>query len=223
MRLRFAAFWMVFALWVPLALTNIAPGQSPGPKVGGDVSPDSAQAVLIPFPVELRRENISSRGQGCCVFRSIHHASLWQSVPQLTDFPEWLQRKGLAGGGYPGNVIERITAICRERSLPEPRYVQATGGANLIEILKLATKTGRLPGATYSYSPTGRYNGQRIAHMVNPVHVTDQWVAILDNNYIGQLEWIPTRQYLPVLAGRSGNDGWVVVLLNPGPPPAFKS
>lgn len=54
-----------------------------------------------------------------------------------------------------------------------------------LERLKLACRTGRMPGVTYAFSPTGRYGGARIAHMVNLVHADDQWFAVLDNNYPG--------------------------------------
>lgn len=214
---------LLAALLFAAGLTAQTP---PRPVVGGDVSPDGKEPVAIPFPVELRRENIvSPRGsnQGCCVHTSAHHIALWQSIPQWKEFPAWVQSKGIPGGANPGLFKQRTTAICKERGLPEPAYIQVTGGKNVVDMIKLALRTGRKVGATYCYSPTGRYGGARIAHMLNVVHCTDQWVAVLDNNYIDKLEWIPADQFLPVLAGRSGQDGWIIVALNPGPPPALKT
>src|SRR5438132_258415 len=132
-------------------------GTTYGASVSGPTAPDGTE-IQIDLPQNLQRRNTSSRGEGCCVFTSIHHAALWQDVPALQEFPKWLQSKGLPGGGYPGNVKSRITQICKERGLPEPEYIQVQGRD--LEILKLATKTGRLPAVTYSKSPTGRYSGQ---------------------------------------------------------------
>jgi hypothetical protein len=42
-----------------------------------------------------------------------------------------------------------------------------------IALLRLAVKTGRMPGVTCSLSPGGRYCGARIAHMVSLVHARE--------------------------------------------------
>lgn len=188
-----------------------------GATVAGPTAPDGTE-IQIDLPQNLQRRNTSSRGEGCCVFTSIHHAALWQDVPALQEFPKWLQAKGLSGGGYPGNVKARITAICKDRNVAEPEYIQVQGRD--LEILKLATKTGRLPAVTYSRSPTGRYNGGTIAHMVNLPHATDSTFAVLDNNYLDpgkNIEWMSPAEFqkYPSLGG----DYWAVILLNQGPPP----
>jgi hypothetical protein len=41
-----------------------------------------------------------------------------------------------------------------------------------------------MPAVTYGYSP--RYGG-RVAHMVNLVHLSERWAAILDNNFPGRI------------------------------------
>ena len=182
--------------------------------VGGNVAPDGTE-IQIDLPDSLQRSNTSSRGEGCCVFTSIHHSALWHDVPALQEFPKWLQSKGLSGGGYPGNVQARITAICKDRGLPEPDYVQVEGTD--LEILKLACKTGRFPAVTYSKSPTGRYNGKRISHMVSLANATDKFFGVLDNNYIHSSEWMTPTEFAkyPSLGGQY----WAVVLLASGPPP----
>ena len=186
-------------------------------NVGGKVAPDGSE-LHIDLAAELHRANVTSRGQGCCVFTSLHHSSLWQNVPALEEFPKWLQAKGLAGGGYPQNVKERITAICKERGVPEPAYIQVEGPD--LEILKIACKSGRLPAVTYSRSPTGRYNGQRISHMVSLVHASDSAFCVLDNNYVkepleSRYEWMTPTEF-----SKSYAPGWAVILVTNGPPPA---
>lgn len=190
-------------------------GASYAATVGGNIAPDGRQ-IHNDLPEDLHRRNTSSRGQGCCVFTSIHHAALWQDVPALHEFPKWLQAKGLPGGGYPGNVKERITKICKERGVPEPAYIQVEGRD--LEILKLACRSGRIPAVTYMRSPTGRYGGSGIAHMVSMPHCDEKYVGILDNNYIHSIEWMSPDEYLRVCNG--GRDYWAVILLDAGPPPA---
>jgi len=187
--------------------------------VGGPVTPDGVE-LQIDLPGELHRKNTSSRGLGNCVFTSIHHAALWQNVPALQEFPKWLIDKGIPGGGYPEKVADLIPKIARDRGLPVPEYIQVEGGD--LEVLKLAAKTGRLPCVTYSFSPTGRYGGQRIAHMVNSpaCGAGGRYWAILDNNYPGsqQYEFLTEAEF-----SRTYAPGWAVILLNPGPPPPPRS
>jgi ketol-acid reductoisomerase len=122
------------------------------------------------------------------------------------------------GGGWPEKVDKMIEKICTERKTSKPAYLQVEGAD--LEIIKLALKTGRMPCTTYSISPTGRYGGQKIAHMVNTVHMDETWAAVLDNNYPGDdaYEWMDLAAYRRAYA--SGSTGWTVILLaNPPPPP----
>jgi hypothetical protein len=185
--------------------------------VGGPVHADGTE-LDCDLPGSLHRRNVQSRGQGCCVFTSLHHASTWANLPALQEFPRWLQAKGLPGGGYPGNVKDRITAICRDRGLPEPAYIQVEG--NDLEILRAACRTGRMPAVTYGFSPSGRYGGQRISHMVNLVHADDRHFVVLDNNFPGETayEWLTPQEFLQAYRATGGN-GWAVILLAEGPPP----
>jgi hypothetical protein len=184
--------------------------------VGGRIAPDGAE-IQIDLPNEYHRRNVSSRGQGCCVQTSIGHSARWQNVPALIDFQVWVQQKGIPGGAYPGAVDERIPRCCKDRGYPVAKYLQYSGRDTAI--LKAALKSGRFPAVTYSRSPTGRYNGGRIAHMVSMPHGDETRVAILDNNYPGvaNYEWMTWDEFIRVCNGGGGY--WAVILLDPGPPP----
>jgi hypothetical protein len=92
------------------------------------------------------------------------------------------------------------------------------GGKETLDVLRTALKMGRMVSCTYSISPTGRYGGGRISHMVNLVHLDDKYAAILDNNYIGdtKYEWLTIDEFVKTYTG--GRAGWAIVLLDPGPP-----
>jgi hypothetical protein len=60
-------------------------------------------------------------------------------------------------------------------------------------------------GVTYGYSP--RYKS-KISHMVDCVHFTDKWAAVLDNNFPGedQYEWMAPDEFLS--RWKQVNGGW---------------
>lgn len=196
-------------------------------KVGGKIAPDGRTEIQIDLPGHLHRENIGSppprfpgdpRSLGCCVFRSLDHAAHWQNVKVLQGFPEWMVKEGIPGGGWPEKVRSLVSRKCKQAGVPVPDYIQVEGMD--LEILKLACATGRMPSVTYGFSPTGRYNHQKVAHMTNVVHCDDAWVAILDNNFIGEnkYEWMTPAEFRRVYA-----PGWAVILLDCGPPPPPKN
>lgn len=184
--------------------------------VGGATDADGTQIQCDLPGSEHMKNAVGSDGSGLCVFTSIAHSARWQNVPLLTDFRDWM--KSRPGGGYPSKVDKMIARIAKEKSAVAPDYVQVEGTD--LEVLKLACRTGRMPSVTYSRSPTGRYGGQRIAHMVNLVHADDRHFVVLDNNYPGEdrYEWLSAEEFLKTYA--SGGGGWAVILLSPGPPPA---
>lgn len=186
-------------------------------QIGGVIAPDKTAEIAIDLPGELHRRNTTSKRLGLCVFTSIHHASLWQNVPALHEFPKYLQDKGIAGGGWPDKVDALIPKCASANGYPTPEYIQVESAD--LEILKLAIKTGRMPSVTYGQSPTGRYNGRRIAHMVNLVHADDKYFCVLDNNYIGveNYEWMSPAEFRHTYTVVGG--GWSVILLDAGPPP----
>lgn len=184
-------------------------------KVGGNVGPDGTE-ILCDLPGSQHLQNKGgSDGAGLCVFTSVDHAARWQNVPALVGFRDYMTR--YPGGGWPEKLAKYITKICKERGVPEPKYVQIENSRDL-EILRLASKTGRFISITYERSPTGRYSGQRIAHMVNVSHADPKWIVVLDNNYPGpeRYEWMSPDEFLRVC-----NPGgfWAVILLDPAPPP----
>jgi len=187
--------------------------------VGGKIAPDGKTEIQVDLPGNLHRANVTSRGQGCCTHTSVHHAALWQNVPALQEFPKWVQDKGLPGGTYPDLMAQRIKAMCKERGVPEPAYIQVEGGKEVVELVKAALASGRMPCVTYSLSPTGRYGGKRISHMVNASHGDEKTFAILDNNYTGEkaYEWLTPDEFFRTFTG--GRAGWALILLDAGPPP----
>ena len=187
-----------------------------GASVGGNVAPDGTE-IDCDLPGDRHMKNKGgSDGAGLCVFTSIGHSADWQNVEVLKDFRDWMTKH--PGGGYPSKVDSMIEKICAEKGVPKPGYLQYEGGQT--ELLKMACKLGRMPAVTYCVSPTGRYGGSRIAHMVSLVHADDKGnFGILDNNYPGadQIEWLNEDEFKRTFTGMGG--GWAVILLAPPPPP----
>jgi hypothetical protein len=181
----------------------------------GAESPDGRAVVRTDLAPDYRKANISSKGLGCCVFRSGDHAAHYQNIPALYGWPEWMVAHGIPGGGWPDKVDDLIPRIAKDRGLPVPTYVQHTGGNP--EFLELALKTGRMVCVNYN----GRddfYRGP-IAHVVNLVYLDDKRAAILDNNRIGVYVWMTRDEFLSRWRGPSG--GWAYVLLGSPCPPAL--
>jgi hypothetical protein len=185
-----------------------------GASVGGMETP-SGKPAACPLPKEFHLTNRGgSDGAGLCVFCSIQHSAVWASVPELEDMFKWMWDK--PGGGYPSKVDAMIKRKCEQAGRPVPQYVQIE--SKDLAPLKLACKSGRMPAITYGVSPTGRYNGRRIAHMVSLVHA-DEWFGILDNNYPHTVEWLTEEEFKRAYYQNGTGSGWAVILLEPGPPP----
>jgi hypothetical protein len=201
-----------------LSLMVLAGSLATGASVGGKVAPDGKTEIQCDLPGKEHRHNISSRGQGCCTQTSVHHSAVWQNVDALKEFHTWVQKKGLPGGSYPQEMDKRIKMICQDRGLPAPPYLNVQGGKEVLDLLKAALGAGRMVCVTYSFSPTGRYGGQRISHMVNCVHMDEKYAVILDNNYEGEdkYEWLSIDEFMRTFTG-GGKTGWAVILLDPGP------
>jgi hypothetical protein len=190
-------------------------------SVGGNKAPDGTE-IHCDLPASLHRKNTTSRGQGCCVWTSIHHAAMWQNVQAYQEAPQWIQGKGIAGGAHSGSVAKQLPEMAKERGYADPpKFLNYEG--NDLELLKIACRGGRCPAVTYSFSPTGRYGGSRIAHMVSLLHASDRWFAIVDNNHVGanQIEWLSPAEFKKTWTGMGG--GWAVILLSGGPPPPPKN
>lgn len=182
------------------------------PVIGGRVSPDGKEEIMIDLPRSCRKKNIASRGLGCCVFRSGDYAGHWDNEPELYDLPERMKAAGVPGGGYPKKVDEIFKRFC-----PHVRYIQDTSGDP--EILKAILASGR--GACITYDGFDPHYGQHsIAHMVFLVHFSDNWACISDNNFIEENEfvWMSPAELVKRWKG-GGGGGWVYCLLKPPPPP----
>jgi hypothetical protein len=198
--------------WMLIAGLAVAQAQVNGPNA------PSGAAIQIDYPTERHQKNKAGRdGAGLCVFTSISQACDWQDIGVLADMRDWMTK--FPGGGYPEKVKEFIARKCREAGKPEPEYVQIEGRE--LEALRAATKNGWLPCVTYGVSPTGRYGGKKIAHMVNLPHAEGNWFAVLDNNYPGAYEWMSEAQFLKSYTATS-NKGWSIIFFGgaPTPPPS---
>lgn len=191
-----------------------------GAQVGPDQVPGSNVPAQASIPTKYWTKNVGGRdGAGLCVFTSIQHSAVRQNEAVLRDFQQWMRSK--PGGGYPKKVDAMIAAKCLQEGRPTPSYLQVRN--NDLEILRAACASGRMPGITYCYSPSGRYGGRRISHMVSLIHADKNWFGILDNNYVspGQIEWLSEKEFYGTYTGQDG--GWSVILLNEGPPPRPKN
>lgn len=186
-------------------------------NVGGKTAKDGTE-IQVDLPGTQHLMNCGGSDKaGLCVFTSIAHSARWQRVELLENFRDWM--KQYPGGGYPEKVTQKIAEIAKEKGVPPPAYIQIEGGREVLDTLRAALASGRMPGVTYSYSPSGRYYGKKIAHMVSLVHLDQKWACVLDNNFPGEdkYEWMSVEEFLRTFTG--GRSGWAVVLLDPGPPP----
>ena len=188
-----------------------------GAKVLGRVHDDGTEIRCDLDPAAHQKNTGGSDGAGLCVFASMRHSGLWQGNEVFADLFNFMKKH--PGGSYPQKTDQMIAKYCQETGKPKPRYLQVEGGD--LEVLKRACASGRMPGVTYSVSPTGRYGGSRISHMVSLVHADDRHFVVLDNNYPGRegkediYEWLTPQEF-----ARSYAPGWAVILLDPpGPPP----
>ncbi len=182
------------------------------------VAPDGTQ-IQNDLPIVLHTRNRGgSDGAGLCVMTSIQHSAFWQNVELLWNFQQWASQ--YPGGSYPSKVDKQIDQLAKQRGMDKPRYIQVESAD--IEVLKLACKTGRIPGVTYSFSPSGRYGGARIAHMVTLLHADDKWFCVMDNNFPQTYEWMSPAEFQRSYTG-GGRTGWSVIFLDPGPPPCPKN
>ena len=182
--------------------------------VGGSTAPDGKTLVKCDLPIDQRKRNISSKGLGCCVFRSLCHSARWQEVPQLWGMAEWMVEKGVPGGGYPKKVDDLVPRISKDRGMKPPDYLQYEGRD--LSVLRRALATGRMPCVTYD-GRDPHYSGT-IAHMVNLVYLDEHQACILDNNFVdeNELVWMSAAEFK---TRWGGDGGWAVVLISPPPPP----
>lgn len=177
--------------------------------------------VTLDLPRPLQLENAEgSDGYGLCVFTSIARACLWQNIPALQGLRDYM--RSFPGGGFPEKVDAYVSKLCKSLGEPVPKYLHYRGRS--LEPIRRALKTGRMACVTYGVSPTYRYSGKKIYHMVNVVAAGEGqgpdgkgWWCVSDNNYPGTFEWMSEAQFLRSFT--FVGDGWAVFLLAPCPPP----
>jgi hypothetical protein len=177
------------------------------------VSPDGAEQVQVDLPLAQRiRNRGGSDGAGMCVMSSVEMMFRWHNLEQLRGLRDWCAQQ--PGGAYPEKVTRQMQEFTRARSIPLPPYFQYEGRD--VSVLRRALASGRMVAVTYDGRDGVRYRGT-IAHMVNLVHFSERWVCILDNNGIGDNEflWMSPEDFLP--RWTSGRNGWAV--LTPAFPP----
>lgn len=194
---------MLMGLCVCMPIEEFRPG---GPEY-------QTEAITCHLPEREHLANSAGRdGLGLCVFTSIDLAARWANEPSLIGFRDFMKKHG--GGGWPEKVDEFIPKMAASKNLPTPNYMQHTGGDP--EVLKKALRTGRYVAVTYD-GRDGVYYRTRVAHMVNLVHLSDQFAVIQDNNFPGKWLWMKPQAFFERWKGTGG--GWAIVLFNPGPPP----
>lgn len=185
-------------------------------SLGGAVSPDGASEVDVDLPVDQRLRNIGSRvdGAGMCVSTSITHSARWQNLRDWSAWRDWCAQ--YPGGSYPAKTDRQVKQFAQEKAVAVPAFVQYEGTDP--SVLRLALATGRLPSVTYAGRDGVRYRGP-IAHMVNLVHLSERWAAVMDNNGRPEdLIWMSPAEFLDRWTN-GGRGGWAFVWLTPPPPP----
>jgi hypothetical protein len=190
--------------------------------VGGLTSP-YGELAACDLPEDQHLRNVGgSDGAGLCVFTSLDHAGRWHNVPLLIGMRDYMRKH--PGGGWPEKVDSYLQRRSKETGHPIPKYVHVRTLDK--ELLREALRRGFMVCITYYLSPSGRYGGSRIYHMVNLVHApTDDaqegW-GILDNNYPKTIEWLNGKELARTVALR-GDNVWFIVILEPPPPPRLRS
>lgn len=184
----------------------------------------SGEVASCDIPLSQHLANSVGRdGAGLCVFTSIDHAGRWHNVAALIGMRDYM--KQFPGGGWPEKVDKYIARRCSELGMPIPKYVHLRSyDAGL---LRAAIRNGFMVCVTYYVSPSGRYGGQRISHMVNLIHTdrddsdnSESW-GILDNNYPKTIEWLSRKEFERASGARDGHF-WAMIFLEPPPPPVSR-
>lgn len=185
-----------------------------GASIGGRLAPDG-EPIQIDYPGARHLANKGgSDGSGLCVFTSGSMAGDWAGLAYMYGFRDWMTQ--YPGGGWPDKLDKMLAAYCAEKGVPVPDYVQIRGLD--LPLVQQALAAGHMVCSTYYRSPTGRYGGAPISHMVNVVHGRKGLYGILDNNYPGAeaIEYLTDQEYTRASGGKSA---WLVIFLRNGPPP----
>lgn len=171
------------------------------------------EEITCHLPEQEHLPNAAGRdGFGLCVFTSLELAAKWSNEPALFGFRDFMTKH--PGGGWPEKVDQFIPKISAHNGLPPPEWVQHVGGD--ATFLRRALQAQRYVCVTYD-GRDGVFYPQRVAHMVNLVHLSDRYAVIQDNNFPGKWLWMAPEAFLERWRGTGG--GWAIVLLRHGPPP----
>ena len=207
---------IVFALSLSAAVAAISA------SVGGLNGPTGERAICdLPESQHLR--NAAGRdGSGLCVFTSLDHSGRWHNNEVLIGMRDYM--KQFPGGGWPEKVDEYVQRRAKQIGKPVPKYVHIQSTRDL-DLVERAVKAGFLVCVTYYRSPSGRYDGRTIYHMVNLISAgapEKETYAILDNNYPRSIEWLTREEFLKAWT-LHGQQAWAIIILEPPPPPRLRS
>src|SRR5262249_31655622 len=136
---------LVVATLFLLGLIVAGPLRAGPSQVGGRVSPDGAEEIQIDLPDGEHLKNTGGigprgpgTGAGLCVFTSIEMGlGRWGNEEELLGLQQKMTHE--PGGGWP----EKVDQMMRKYA-PHAGYGQYTGPDPAV--LRLALKTGRMPG-----------------------------------------------------------------------------
>lgn len=216
-----------------LAAVPAALAQRPGSSwVGGTA--ERGESLSVPVrDAGMLLENVGSRvnGAGMCVDTSVETNARLLGLDEYRGFRDHYART--EPGGNTPTGLKRQLAEWGERKGFTPRYVQFYG-KDPRPILALCEKNGVGCSVAYGYTP--RYGGPAINHMVfcPKPGAPGKLAAVADNNTPGlsrdpsrRFEWMEFEELVRRMGTQAGRFGqavsgpcWVVVLLEPGVPPA---
>lgn len=184
-------------------------GSDHAPQLGGIASPDGTVHACIYVDEIDWPKNIASRGLGCCGFRALDYCARLQGVDTLVNWPERIRADGTAGGAYPQKVDQLINKYA-----PGVTYWQDCSKSHAILAASIASQRA----CAVDYNGRDPHYLGRIAHCVTCVAFdeTNDWVAILDNNYpsLDEIVWMGIREW----DQRWGGWAYGLLALTPGAP-----
>lgn len=190
---------VLLLICLSIAIMNI--DDSPKPSIDININcPDGKCPWLVEdladIPPELRQPNYSPHGSGSCVHAATITLLRWQGLDEMADW--WYDQ--YHSGEYADRLIERL-------EYAGLRYAVAEAGDT--EFLEWATRNRFSAGIFY-----------KPYHAVNLVDLTDKYAILLDNNNIGEYEYVPRETFLRKWKNQYGGFAWTIVY---SPPPKTPS
>jgi hypothetical protein len=143
---------------------------------------------VVDVPQDYRQANwLGDRGQGSCVIASSVTLLRWQNRIHAADY----YRKTYGNGQGPDSLAAKFNS-------DGVRFAETRTGD--VQFLEWALRTRR--GANVVWM-----NGR---HMLTLVHLDGEQAAILDNNAIDKVQWMPRERFL---AEWRASGGWAVTPL----------